>query len=70
MFGKKTKWIPLSEYNHNGIEYLILMRKNIRTGMIYFKVKHIAGFTNYVRLSPLGLDVKEQFNKLMNEGGC
>lgn len=67
MFGKFTKWIPLSEYNFGETEYLILARRNIKSGMIYFKVKHVAGRMNGVRLAPWGLDIKEQFKELMKE---
>lgn len=36
---RKTKWIVLQCYHVGGTDYILLARKNIRTGMIYVKTK-------------------------------
>lgn len=44
MFNKnKTKWIPLGYFNWDGTDYIVFVRGNKKTGMMYFKVKNVNG---------------------------
>ncbi len=36
---KLTKWIPLGRFTHGSHEHVTFVRKNLKTGMIYFKTK-------------------------------
>ncbi len=63
-----TKWIPLGNYSHSETDYITFARKNIKTGMMYFKTKRVNGslisFDNRVLISGL-IDVAEQWSKLI-----
>lgn len=40
MFRKNlTKWHVLATYNQSGNDYVVFFRKNLKTGMMYFKTK-------------------------------
>lgn len=67
LFERKTKWIPLIAYNNNGTDYFVLVRKGIKSGMIYFKTKDITPFSkcSYNFRSSI-FDIKEQFSKLLD----
>ena len=39
LFEKKTKWIPLVAYNQSGNDYIVFVRKGLRSGMLYLKLK-------------------------------
>ncbi len=41
IFKKMSKWVPLASYEHSGNVYLIMCRKNTKSGMLYFKTKMI-----------------------------
>lgn len=38
-----TKWIPLGSFDFSGVQYIVFVRKNIKTGMLKFKTKRING---------------------------
>lgn len=38
---KWTKWIPLGRYSHGYVDFVVMVKKNLRTGMPKFKVKRI-----------------------------
>ncbi len=54
LFGKKTKWVPLGFSMYGYSEFLVLSRKNLKTGMIYFKCK---------KVQKGKIDVHEVFNR-------
>jgi hypothetical protein len=73
MFRKNyTKWIPLGSYTFNGgVDTLVLVRKNIKTGMLQFKQKKINAFSSTSSLVcsifPKDLiDVKKQWEIINN----
>ena len=39
MFRKLSKWVVLSTFNQGGTDYVLFCRKNLKTGMLYFKCK-------------------------------
>jgi len=41
---KLTKWIPLGKFCHGVTEHVTFARKNLKTGMIYFKTKQVNGW--------------------------
>lgn len=38
---KLTKWKVMATYNQSGSDYIVFVRKNIKTGMMYFKTKRV-----------------------------
>ena len=45
---RKTEWIPFGTYRYAYTDYIVFARKNLKTGMIYFKTKIATGaFTVY-----------------------
>ena len=36
-----TKWIPLGNYQYGGTDYITFVRKNLKTGMMFFKTKQV-----------------------------
>lgn len=68
LFEKKTKWIPLHEYNHDGTDYIILMRRGVKSGMIYFKVKVVSPkFAQSFFFKGDIFNTKDQFDKILSE---
>jgi hypothetical protein len=63
---RKAQWIPLDTYVDGGTNFIVMARKNTRTGMLYFRVKRMTRKFHYVHLPSVGLDIKEQFTKLIN----
>lgn len=60
----KSKWIPLMTYLYAGNSYMILCRKNLKTGMLYFKVKRLNAFApSYQKVA---LDINKQFQIIMD----
>lgn len=44
MFKRKlTNWIVLGNYCFCDADYIVFVRKNIKNGMLYFKVKKVQG---------------------------
>lgn len=37
----RTKWIPLGMFSFSGYDYVTFIRKNLKTGMLYFKTKRV-----------------------------
>jgi len=67
MFEKKTKWLPLVAYNQSGTDYIVFVRKGIKSGMIYFRTKRITPtFSISYNFQKTLLDIKEQFDKILN----
>jgi hypothetical protein len=62
LFRKTTCWVPLATYNTGGSDYIVFARRNLKTGMIYFKTKNISPrmITSYLFAAPL-VDIKQQF---------
>lgn len=56
----KSKWIPLMAYEYYGDSYIILCRKNLRNGMLYFKCKKMNGRSSLSYKVP-DIDVNKQF---------
>jgi hypothetical protein len=42
-----TKWIPLGTYRYGYTDYITMVRKNIKTGMLYFKTIKITPGSDY-----------------------
>jgi hypothetical protein len=64
----KTKWIPLCSYVSGYDNYIVLARKNLKTGMIYFKTKRInSRFADSCGSAAINLDINKQFNLLITE---
>ena len=63
---KLTKWIPLGNYNFSDDDYVVMARKNLKTGMLYFKIRKISGWMLYTSsILPNGLiDVQKAWNEL------
>lgn len=70
MFRNKnlTKWIPLANYQANGSDYVVFIRGNKRTGMLYFKVKIVHIRTIYTRpvLDPDLINVKKSWDEIID----
>jgi hypothetical protein len=69
IFQKKTKWRIFATYNSSGNDYIVFVRKNTKTGMLYFKSKNISpiGKTSYLFMGNSIFDVKEVFDKIVKE---
>ena len=70
LFPKKTKWIPLYAYTHNGVDWLLMGRMIIRTGEIQFKqINASPRFkTSYIFKSNGKLfDLTTQFEQLLKQ---
>lgn len=39
MKSRYTKWIPLGNYNHAGKDYIVFVRRCLKTNMLHFKTK-------------------------------
>lgn len=64
----KTKWIPLGNYCYAGTDYVVFTRKNLKNGILDFQVKKVQRFNFSTGILPYSLiDVKEQWNKIINE---
>ncbi len=42
MFKKLTKWEVFAKYNYNSNDYIVMVRKNKKSGMMYFKTIKVA----------------------------
>jgi hypothetical protein len=59
---KKTKWIPFGNYIYAGNDYIVFVRKNLKTGMLYFKTKRVQLRFSTRELMPFKLiDVEKQW---------
>jgi hypothetical protein len=38
---KYTQWTALGCFSHGGVDFIVLIRKNNRTGMLFFKTKRV-----------------------------
>jgi len=56
----KSRWIPLMAYEYYGNSYIVLCRKNLRNGMLYFKCKKMNGLSSLSYKVP-AIDVNMQF---------
>lgn len=71
MFKKRfTQWIPLGNFTHGSYGYVTFVRKNIKTGMLYFKTKRTNGWYGVMRCTnpfmPHNLiDVKSAWEKIV-----
>lgn len=71
MFKRKyTKWIPLYIFIHSFEEYIILAKRNVKTGDIVFKTKRVNTrtrgiLTQIYEAKHCFLDFEKQFNKLL-----
>jgi hypothetical protein len=61
-----TKWMPLANYESLSYDtYIVFMRGNKKTGMIYFKTRKIA---NYDKILPRNLIlISEAWDKMIQE---
>lgn len=69
MFQRKySKWLPLASYNSNNNDIIIFARVNKKTGMFYFKSKHV---TNRLLISSRCvfpnsiIDIQKQWDALI-----
>jgi len=71
MIGKKSKWIPLGNFSHGSSDHITFVKKNFKTGMLYFKTKQVNGWFGamqcYSNFVPSGLiDTKKQWEYISN----
>ncbi len=45
----RTKWIPLGNYVFLETDYVVFVRGNLKTGMMYFKVRRVHGWRQYTQ---------------------
>lgn len=66
MFKKRfTNWIPMQVYDYSGNKYLLLGRRKLKTGMVYFKNKKLNTPFNLNHTMPVNIfDVSAEFKKL------
>lgn len=69
IFRKKTKWIPLVTYHNDGSDRIVFVRKIITTGLLEFKTKTVTPYGTNSYNFPVHnvIDIKEQFNKIIND---
>lgn len=70
MFNKKTKWIVLGNYQYGGSDYVVFVRKNLKNGLLDFKIKNVHAWKmmSCDNILPNGLiDVKAQWDKIINQ---
>ncbi len=61
----KTKWIPIGLFKHGSRNKIVFARRNIKTGMLYFKVKVVNKGAHINPLLSLDLsDVRSQWDVL------
>lgn len=62
-----TKWIPLGEFTFGTTQSIVMVRGDTKTGELFFKVKKvtstIGGYNHPI--GSLGINVKEQWNKII-----
>lgn len=63
----KTRWIPFGAYSHGSDDYIVFIRGNKKTGMMYFKVKRVHRFAPFSgRILPSNfIDVKAQWDEII-----
>ena len=62
-----SKWIPIHIYNFSGDKFLLMGRMNLKSGMLYFKVKRLNRLSDTNHNMPVNIfDPREQFEKLLN----
>lgn len=65
---KKTKWIPIGRWTWDGNEYVVMARRNLKTGMLYFKSvrvnNHLLGYCSPVLSIDL-IDTKKAWEELI-----
>ena len=71
MFNKKvTKWIPLGKWAWDGNEYVVMARRNLKTGMLRFKSKrvnkHLLGYNHPVLPTDI-IDVRKAWEELVSK---
>lgn len=68
LFEKKTKWQPLVAYNARGTDYIVFVRKGLKSGMVYLKTKRITpiGVCSYNFNATL-FDIKKQFDSVLSD---
>ena len=64
-----TKWIPLGNYTFSDDDYIVMARKNVKTGMLYFKTINAHGSRCLTKsIFPIGLiDVNDAWQQLTKE---
>lgn len=68
LFEKKTKWIPLATYNSVATDYIVFVRRGLKTGMLYFKTKRVTPlFVCSHNLVKNFFDVSLQFDKALTD---
>lgn len=70
IFNKKTKWIVLGNYSYGYTDYVVFVRKSLKTGLLDFKVKSVHPHTTFRGagniLAKDLINVTEQWNKIIN----
>ena len=60
----KTKWEILTFYENQGTVFAVLCRKNVKTGMLYFKCKGV-NKSNLPLYTYPSVNINKQFEKIM-----
>lgn len=64
---KLTKWIPIIIYDFSGNKFLLLGRRNLKTGMLDFTSKRLHTRMTLNHNIPTNIfDAKTQFAELLN----
>ena len=63
-----TKWIPLGNYTFGGTDFIVFVRGNTKTGMLFFKVKSVHPWKWFTeKILPIDLiDVRKQWEEINN----
>lgn len=71
IFEGKTKWITFTTYNQNGNDFIVFVRRGLKSGMLYFKTIKVSPMAScsYMFEKPHDyiVDMKQQFEKITSK---
>ena len=71
MFKKRyTKWLPLGSFGFDGTDFIVFVRRNLKTNMLSFKNKAVnqrLGSCNNTIIPYDLIDVREAWKKITEE---
>ncbi len=68
---KYTKWKPLGNYSHAGVDYIVFVKRNLKNSMLKFKTRRVNGFfasaMSVNSILPMNLiDVQKAWNEIID----
>lgn len=67
-FRKMTKWHVLTVYNQGGNDFIVLVRRNKKTGMLHFRTKKVTPlFWCSYNFNNMMFDVREGFKRVLSD---